>query len=104
MRAKLFFLMIIVTIMLSGCIGQKTEVDVAKDACVKKCSEALAAGQDLSNGPCLSNEITKNWVCDVAHSPRLTVDNDPKSQCSSYGTTAAHFIEVNPGCNFIRAV
>jgi len=104
MKAKIFFSALILTMLLSGCVGQNNEVDSPKDACIKKCNAELAAGRDLSSGPCLSNEIAKNWVCDVAHSPRTAVDNEKKNQCSSYGTTAAHFVEVTPDCSFIRAV
>jgi hypothetical protein len=76
----------------------------AKEACVQKCRSELQSGTDLSNGPCISNNISSGWVCDVAHSPRTSVDNDPANQCSEYGKSASHFVEVDPDCSFIRAV
>ncbi len=45
------------------------------------------------------------WVCDVAHSPREDVDNLPENQCREFGEGKAnHFVEVNPNCEFIKAV
>lgn len=109
MGIKIFCAVLILLMLFSGCVewAKETAVeesDAAKNACIKKCQDALAAGQDLDNGPCLSNEIIKNWVCDVAHSPRQAVDNNPANQCSAYGNTASHFVEVDPNCVFIRAV
>jgi len=109
MDMKIFCAILILAVLFSGCVEQakKTAVeesDAAKNACIKKCQDVLAAGQDLSNGPCLSNEIIKNWVCDVAHSPRQAVDNNPANQCFAYGNTASHFVEVDPNCGFIQTM
>lgn len=102
---KLIFLVALL-ILISGCI-EKSEKDLAIEACVKACQDAI---QDLSNGPCLLNPISgMNWVCDVAHSPREDVDNLQENQCSAWreayerGETM-HFVEVTPECEFIRAV
>ncbi|MCX6820968.1 MAG: hypothetical protein NT016_03390 [Candidatus Aenigmarchaeota archaeon] len=73
-------------------------------ACVTACRTALAEGADLSNGPCLSDSVISGWACDVAHSPRQAVDDLPANQCSAYGTSASHFVEVDTGCNLIRVV
>jgi len=101
---KLFLLFLISIIFLSGCV-QTTEKDQAIAACIDLCKSSLAEGEDLSNGPCLSNEIISDWVCDVAHSPRLAVDNLAENQCSAYREGLAnHFVEVDPSCNFIKAV
>ena len=94
---------LLLAVFLSGCVGQGGEKEKAKDACVQKCNEALAAGQNLSSGPCLDNKIIEGWVCDVAHSPRQAVDNDPANQCQEFGKTANSFVEVDPSCNFIKA-
>ena len=76
----------------------------AKQKCIQACQTALDAGQNLENGPCLSNKIADDWVCDVAHSPRQAIDNDPANQCPEYGKSAKHFVEVTPDCKFIKAV
>ena len=62
-----------------------------------------------ANGPCLSDNnpdwnIT-DWVCDVAHSPRQPVDDLSENQCQAFRNGQAHhFVEVDPSCNFIRAI
>ena len=88
---------------------QSTTQDVRQQAvssCLKICKEANIS---LENGPCLSDSNSEwditDWVCDVAHSPRQTVDNLLENQCSAYRDGQAHhFVEVDPDCNFIRSV
>lgn len=100
---KMLLVSLMAMVLISGCLNQK-DSDTATAACIKKCEAALNAGQNLSNGPCLSNEIIKDWVCDVAHSPRQAVDNLPENQCPAYGVTALHFVEVDINCNLIKTV
>jgi hypothetical protein len=111
---SLFFPLFLITIIfaiifLSGCATQfstnQTEKDRATAACIELCTSSLSNGQDLTNGPCLSNEIISNWVCDVAHSPRQAVDNLAENQCSAYREgLAKHFVEIDTNCDFIRVV
>ena len=109
MDYRILAMLMLGVVLVSGCVQQaeppptRTNINEATIACVAECNRALADNRDLTNGPCLSNKIVENWVCDVAHSPRKQVDNDPVNQCSAYGDTASHFIEVDPNCNFIRA-
>jgi hypothetical protein len=113
MKLLLITPLLVATILVSGCIGQinngvqsgpsVTSPDVqAKKACVDLCFQEKKS-RDLGSGPCLSNEIMPDWVCDVAHNPRQDVDNNPANQCPAFGKTAQHFIEVDPDCNFIRS-
>lgn len=68
------------------------------------CQAELAKGTDLSAGPCLSNELAHDWVCDVAHSPRQDIDNLPENQCSAYREGRAHhFVEVDENCELIKS-
>lgn len=108
-------LSLIVFVFASGCIGQQAQTNTggpqltsmeqqAKDACIQLCQSEKAKGTNLDNGPCLSNEIVNDWVCDVAHLPRQAVDNLAGNQCSAFGKTAQHFVEVDPECGFIRSV
>ena len=71
-----------------------------REACIDLCMVKLAQGVDLNKGPCLSNKGA--YVCDVAHSPRQDVDSNVSNQCSEYGKSAQHFVEVTPECIFIR--
>jgi len=108
---KKLILPIIFVLLISGCVSQsQTNINqtiLAKDTAVSKCAELChtkKTAMDFSNGPCLSNKITEDWVCDVAHSPRQTVDDKPENQCTEYGKTASHFVELDENCGFIRAV
>ena len=99
----LFTIALVTLVLISGCT--QLEGKEAAKACIEKCQSSLASGQNLTSGPCLANEIVKDWVCDVAHSPREDVDNNPENQCPSFREGLAHhFVEVDPTCNFIRAV
>lgn len=61
-------------------------------------------GVDLAQGPCLSEEIVPDWCVDIAHEPRMAVDNLPQNQCRSYRTGRVHhFVELDPEGNLIRA-
>jgi len=71
------------------------------EKCQVLCRQWLARGDDLSDGPCLSNAIEPGWVCDVTHKPRQPVDDVTANTCSAYGKNAQHFVEVDPECNFI---
>lgn len=75
------------------------------ELCKNLCNEQLNESKSLSSGPCLSNEVALNWVCDVAHNPRQTIDNLPENQCNAFRNgTASHFVEVDENCGLIRAV
>lgn len=66
--------------------------------------EKKAQGLDMSNGPCLAEEIIPDWCVDVAHSPREEVDNLPQNQCQSWRAGRVHhFVELDPDGNVIRA-
>ena len=87
-----------------GEMKELTPQEQAKSGCIELCKSDLARGRDLRNGPCLSNNITEDWVCDVAHSPRHEADANPDNQCLWFTEGKAnHFVEVDPECNFIRA-
>jgi hypothetical protein len=79
---------------------QLEDKDLAIIKCIEECKKADRINIDI--GPCLSDNIIKDWVCDVAHDPREAVDNLKDNQCSAYGKTARHFVEVNADCEVIR--
>ena len=82
---------------------EKESAPLAIKKCVELCNQAKAKGMDLSNGPCLSNNVVPGWVCDVAHRPRLPIDNETQNQCSAFVEgKASHFVEVDENCNLIR--
>lgn len=94
---QLFALILI--LLIAGCTTQ----DAWVSECVNLCLDAQSQGMDLSEGPCLSNDYYPNYVCDVAHNPRINIDNLPENQCSAYGVTAYHYVEVDENCNLIAS-
>lgn len=60
-------------------------------------------GVDFSTGPCLSNALLPDWVADIAHNPRVALDDLPENQCSAYVQgTVKHFVELDIGGSLIR--
>ena len=72
--------------------------------CQNLCQNQLTTdGANFDVGPCLSNQIINDWVCDIAHEPRQVVDDDPANQCSAFRTGQAHhFVELDGNCQVIK--
>ena len=50
---------------------------------------------DLSSGPCLG-KIEDDWVLDIAHNPRESVDGLAENQCREYSEgKVKHFVELD---------
>ena len=81
----------------------KGQEDILKNALNLYLSKKQA-GVDFSNGPCLG-KIADDWVLDIAHNPRLPIDDRDENQCAEYRNGSAHhFIELDPTGNLIRAL
>lgn len=64
--------------------------------------KAKTKGQNMENGPCLGM-IAIGWVADVAHNPRLPIDDKVENQCPDYiNKTAKNFIELDTNGQFIK--
>lgn len=86
-----------------GEVRERTDAERATELCIAECKTRLDAGEDFSKGPCLSNSIIEDWVCDVAHKPRQAVDNEPENQCSAFRAREAyHFVELDTNCDVIK--
>jgi len=84
----------------SGCVNEVTDENMALEKCRELCE---SSDLDLDASPCLSNDVAKDWVCDVAHSPRQEIDNQPENQCEAYRNgTAHHFVELDADCELIK--
>lgn len=78
----------------------ETTKNLQQDIAVSKAKEIFqlkkAQGTDMSNGPCLENDLMPDWVVDVAHDPRLAIDDKPENQCSPFREGKAHhFVELD---------
>ncbi len=62
------------------------------------------AGEDLSQGPCIANDLMPGWVADIVHKPRIeAIDDLEKNQCPSFiEGKATHFVELDPEGNILR--
>lgn len=82
----------------------KNEVETAINQAKHLYKQENIKGKDFSNGPCLSDALLPNWVVDIAHSPRLPIDDLPGNQCpASIEGRSLHFVELDPDGNLIRA-
>jgi hypothetical protein len=81
-----------------------TEAEHAIELAREAYAEAVEAGQDLSSGPCIAEDLMEGWVADIAHDPRQEIDNDPANQCQNFiNGEAEHFVELDPEGNLIQA-
>jgi len=88
-----------------GSPGQDTR-DRAVNAAMQAYHEAKMNGTNLDRGPCIAEQLPglPDWVADVAHEPRQTVDDQPANQCRRFRDGEAHhFVELDPSGNLIRA-
>lgn len=82
----------------------KNEVEVAINQAKYIYDLRKSQNQDFTLGPCLSDDLMPGWVLDIAHNPRLAVDDLAQNQCSAYKEgRAQHFVELDPDGNLIRA-
>lgn len=83
--------------------GQTPEIDQAIQKAEQLFTEQRRAGIDFSSGPCLSNDLQPNWVADIVHNPRKSVDNLPANQCPAYlEGRAKHFVELDTNGQLVR--
>jgi hypothetical protein len=76
---------------------------------VKEAREAFVKADlppaELQRGPCIAERLPglPDWVVDVAHDPRASVDDQPQNQCRRYREgEAGHFVELDPTGDLIR--
>ncbi len=87
----------------------ESNVSVIINDCISYCEYLKSQDFDLSKGPCIMDpykykgKYNNDWVCDIAHNPRISIDNLAENQCSSFRKRESkHFIELTPDCKFIR--
>ncbi len=87
--------------------GQKANAVIIQEKAVAEAKalyrKAVIARVDLKSGPCLSNDLMKDWVVDTAHDPRESLDDLPSNQCQAFlEGRAKHFVELDITGNLIR--
>ncbi len=97
------FLTLFVNIVLIETVP-KSEIDTAVNQAKYLYSLKKATGEDLKEGPCLSDALMPDWVVDIAHNPRQPVDDLPGNQCPSFREgRVKHFVELDLEGNLIKA-
>jgi hypothetical protein len=106
-----FFIVALLVPVVVGCGGGGSNVsqsdrEKAVDEAQVAFRQLQATGRDLSAGPCISESLLglADWVADIAHDPRQSVDDQPANQCQRYRSGEAHhFVELAPDGQLIRA-
>ena len=81
----------------------KTEIETATNQAKHLYRQEKEKGRDFSDGPCLSKALMPSWVVDIAHNPRIGIDDLPQNQCPGFQEgKAKHFVELDPEGNLIR--
>ena len=90
----------------SGGQLSQSDRDRAVDEAQTAYRQFIATGQPTGPGPCISESLPglADWVADIAHSPRLPLDDQPQNQCQRYRAGQAHhFVELDENGTLIRA-
>lgn len=107
----LAFLVIVVTAIATLLINSSTtkttsrnEIDQAANQAKFLYQQKKARGEDISNGPCLSNALMPGWAADLVHNPRQSIDDLSENQCPAYEEgRAQHFVELDLEGKLVRA-
>ena len=84
--------------------GVNAEADQAVNAAKVVYQQQKRLKVDLSNGPCLSNDLIKDdWVADLVHNPAELIDRLPENQCPALlDGTATRLVELDLEGNVVR--
>lgn len=83
--------------------GLSTEIDTMVGRSQELYKNRKAIGMDFSTGPCLTNDLAQDWVADLVHNPRESLDDLPENQCPAYiEGRAKHFVELDIEGEVIR--
>ncbi|EKD91254.1 MAG: hypothetical protein ACD_30C00035G0003 [uncultured bacterium] len=83
--------------------GYSYEIDQAVNQAQTLYAQKKALKEDLTNGPCLTNDLMTGWVVDLVHNPRQPIDNNEQYQCQAYREgRATHFVELDLNGEVVR--
>lgn len=83
--------------------GASGTYDTAVSGALSLYKSMALSGADMSQGPCLTNDLMLGWVVDIVHSPREDIDDLPENQCQAYiEGRAEHFVELDTNGNLVR--
>lgn len=83
--------------------GVQADLDRVVNQARSVYEEKKAKGYDFTNGPCLTNDLSPDWVADLVHDPRVAQDDLEKNQCQAYlEGRAKHLVELDLEGNVVR--
>lgn len=83
-------------------VAQEKVEDIALKNALNLYASAKQTGADFTNGPCLGI-VAPDWVLDIAHNPRQTIDDLAENQCEQFKSgQTKHFIELDPDGKLIQ--
>lgn len=83
--------------------GYSYEIDQAVNQAQNLYAQKKNSKEDLSNGPCLTNDLMAGWVVDLVHNPRQAIDNNKEYQCQAFREgRATHFVELDLDGEVVR--
>lgn len=81
----------------------RSEIDIVVNQAGLLFRQKLQTGEDLSDGPCLSNALMPDWVVDIVHNPRIPSDDLVQNQCPGYlEGRMKHFVELDLEGRLVR--
>lgn len=84
-------------------VGSWSEADKAVGQAYYFYSLKRQQGVDISDGPCLSNDLIPDWVVDLVHNPRTKIDDLLQNQCPAFlEGRANHFVELDINGKLVR--
>ena len=82
---------------------EKAQKDIAEAKAKELFAQKANKEKNLSNGPCLAEEIIADWSVDIAHNPRIAVDDLLSNQCQNIRNGKTHhFVELDINGNVIN--
>lgn len=71
--------------------------------CIKLCEFNISNEADLSQGPCLNEEVVEDWACDIINVPPQEADELPANQCEDHPDLVEHIVSLDPDCKLLGA-
>lgn len=77
--------------------------DSAASSAITLYTKRVSEKWDFSSGPCLTNDLMRDWVVDIVHTPREKIDDLPSNQCAAYlEGRSHHVVELDTNGNIVR--
>lgn len=81
-------------------MNREVIIEEAQALAVQK--KKMYSESEWAKGPCLG-KVNDEWVVDIAHNPRIAIDDNPDNQCVDFAEgKVKHFVELTPDGKLIK--